>query len=93
MKQRNRPGGYTEAAPTTSTVDAAESNGQHRRQDGYAAPTAEDRGDAELLAWAAVLGYRLTVRCLDCGNWLAHPVSVAAHRGPRCRARMNGAAR
>jgi hypothetical protein len=65
-------------------------NNRYRPQDGYAAPTAEDRREAALLAEAAELGYRLATVCMDCGHWLANPVSVAAHRGPRCRARNGG---
>jgi len=62
-------------------------NNRHRPQDGYQAPTSEDRRETALLAEAAELGYRLAVTCVDCGHWLANPVSVASHRGPRCRAR------
>jgi hypothetical protein len=40
-----------------------------------------------VLAQAAELGYRLSVSCLDCHRPLADPTSVAAHRGPTCRAR------
>jgi hypothetical protein len=45
-----------------------------------------------VLAQAAELGYHLAIRCLDCHRWLADPVSVAAHRGPTCRARTEGVA-
>jgi hypothetical protein len=62
----------------------------HRRQDGYAAPTVEDRADLAAVAAVEALGYRIAVRCLDCGHWLANPASVSAHRGPRCRARKEG---
>lgn len=53
----------------------------------YGVLDAEDRADAELLAEAERRGYRLTCRCLDCRRWLANPKSVAAMRGPVCRAR------
>jgi hypothetical protein len=59
----------------------------YRREDGYTAPTTEDRADLAVLAAAEALGYRIAVQCLDCGHWLSSPTSVAAHRGPRCRAR------
>jgi hypothetical protein len=79
-------GGPDVATRTAEPTRNRESSRYHR-VDGFAAPTAADRADAELLAYAALLGYRLTVRCLDCRRWLADPVSVAAHRGPTCRAR------
>jgi hypothetical protein len=73
--------------PIRNHTYAGQSNG-HRRQDGYAAPDAEDRADAAVLAAAYARGYRLAVSCLDCGHWLTNPVSVAVHRGPRCRAKV-----
>jgi hypothetical protein len=77
----NRFGSQHTAYTRTSHASA------HRRQDGYTAPTAEDRREAVLLAAAAEMGFRLSVQCLDCGHWLVAAKSVAAHRGPRCRAR------
>jgi len=59
----------------------------YRRHDGYAAPDAEDLDDAAVLAAAFERGYRIAVQCIDCGHWLTNPVSVAAFRGPRCRAK------
>jgi hypothetical protein len=85
MNTRKRP------APPQSRPSRNHTNGRHftahRRQDGYAAPDAEDRADLAVLAAAEALGYRIAVQCLDCGHWLASPKSGAAHRGPRCRAR------
>jgi hypothetical protein len=84
-RQRKRPA-PPQNRPLRNTTSAAKSNG-HRRQDGYAAPTAEDRREAAVLAAAAEMGYRLAVQCLDCGHWLTNPISVGAFRGPRCRGR------
>jgi hypothetical protein len=84
-KTRKRP------APTDRPLPNYTNNGKsngRRRQDGYAAPTAEDRREAAVLAQAAEMGYRLAVQCLDCGHWLSNPISVAFHRGPRCRAKV-----
>jgi len=75
--------------PLRNYTNTAQSNG-HRRQDGYAAPSAEDRADLAALAAVEALGYRVAVQCVDCGHWLASPISVSAHRGPRCRARRGG---
>jgi hypothetical protein len=85
-KRRRSPGPRARATSTTP-IAANHSNG-HRRQDGYAAPSAEDRADTAVLAAAEALGYRLAVQCLDCGHWLANPASVTAHRGPVCRAKV-----
>lgn len=88
MMPHRRKGPVRQDRPSSKTnTYAAKSNG-HRRQDGYAAPTAEDRADLAALAAVEALGYRVAVQCLDCGHWLANPISVAAHRGPRCRARV-----
>ena len=87
-KTRRSPG--SEARATSTTPIAVTHLNGHRRQDGYAAPTAEDRRETAVLAEAAKMGYRLSIQCLDCGHWLANPISVASHRGPRCRARLGG---
>jgi hypothetical protein len=83
-KTRKRPA--QPDRPSRNHTNTPQSNG-HRRQDGYASPTAEDRREAAVLAEAAEMGYRLAVSCLDCGHYLVNPISVAHHRGPTCRAR------
>lgn len=81
----NKEGGP--AAASRATVTNSQHSRLHRRQDGYAAPGATDRADAEFEAEAKRRGYRLSVQCLDCHRPLTDPVSVAYHRGPTCRAR------
>lgn len=83
---RKRPG--APARPLRDTTSASESNG--RRQDGYAAPDADDRADAAALAAAAERGFRLAVQCTRCGQWLVAAESVRAHLGPVCRERVGG---
>lgn len=85
MKTRKRPAARTDR-PLRNYTTTAKSNG-HRRQDGYAAPSPQDRADLAALAAVEALGYRIAVQCLDCGHWVSNPASVSAHRGPRCRAR------
>jgi hypothetical protein len=85
MTTRKRPA--LPGRPLRNYTDAAKSNG-HRRQDGYAAPTAEDRADTAVLAAAAQRGFRLAVQCLRCGQWVVAHESVAAHMGPVCRAKV-----
>jgi hypothetical protein len=75
--------------PLRNYTITAQSNG-HGRQDGHQAPSAEDRADLAAVAAVEALGYRLAVQCVDCGHWLASPISVSAHRGPRCRTRHGG---
>lgn len=58
-----------------------------RPEDGYAAPSAADRREAEFLAEARALGFRLATRCLDCGHYLVAERSVLRHRGPHCAAK------
>jgi hypothetical protein len=48
----------------------------------------EDVLEARLLTEARRYGFRLAVRCNDCGHWLVAAKSVAAHKGPRCRRRL-----
>lgn len=67
--------------------DTAQSTG-HRAEDGFAAPTAEDRADAEVIAAAQARGFRIAVPCLVCGRFLTQKSSVAAHVGPTCRKRV-----
>lgn len=58
-----------------------------RPEDGYAAPSVEDRREATLLAELREPGYGITVPCVDCGHPLTAPKSVARHVGPKCAAR------
>jgi Family of unknown function (DUF6011) len=57
------------------------------RQDWNEPLTAEDRREAQVLAEAAELGYRLAVQCRCCGQWLTNPTSVRGFIGPVCRAK------
>lgn len=49
---------------------------------------AETRAEIDLLIKAAEMGFRLSVRCVDCGHWITAPRSVRAHRGPVCAAKV-----
>ena len=68
------------------TADSCDSS-LHRPQDGYAAPSAEDRREAGLLAELRDLGYQPATRCTRCGQWVVAAKSVALHMGPVCRAK------
>jgi hypothetical protein len=80
--RRNRPGTATQAAPKSPT-DFLNSNPDRRIE----AATAEHRREAQVLAEAAELGYRLAVQCRCCGSWLVADRSVREFIGPVCRAR------
>jgi len=62
----------------------------HRPQDGFTAPSAEDRAEAALLAEAVERGFRLAVQCKRCGQWLVAERSVVMHMGPVCRTKGAG---
>ena len=89
MTRRKRPAPLAGNRPISKRTHR-HSSASPRRQDGFAAPTPEDRADTAVLAAAAALGYRIAVQCLDCGHWLANPASVEAHRGPVCRSKAVG---
>lgn len=59
----------------------------HRREDGYAAPTADDRAIAKAISVLRAHGFGISVRCITCRRPLTAPDSVRRHRGPRCEAR------
>ncbi len=84
---RRSPGSEARATSTTTTVATADSIRLHRPQDGYAAPSAEDRREAGLLAELRDLGYQPATRCTRCGQWVVAAKSVALHMGPVCRAK------
>jgi hypothetical protein len=81
-ERRNRPG--SPGAVASTPPRAGSDSTAHRSQDGYAAPTAEDRREAELVAELQALGYGITVPCLVCRHPLTSAKSVARHIGPKC---------
>jgi hypothetical protein len=81
--RRNRPGTASQAAPKSST-DFLNDSPDRRIE----APTAEDRREAQVLADAAELGYRLAVQCRCCGSWLVADRSVRKFIGPVCAKRV-----
>lgn len=74
---------------TTATVASPHSNG-HRAEDGYTAPTAEDRAVEAAIAVLRGYGYGIAMRCLDCRRPITSPSSLARMRGPRCAAKAVG---
>ena len=94
MTKRRSRAADSPATPTlTTTTDAHHDTGSvdssrlHRPQDGFAAPSAEDRREAGLLAELRDLGYRPATRCTRCNQWVVAAKSVALHMGPVCRAK------
>lgn len=86
MTKRRNPAVSDRATSTPPSADSQFS--LHRRQDGYTAPTAQDRADAAFIAEAVARGYRLAMTCVDCGHYIVSEASLRRHRGPRCAARM-----
>lgn len=81
-KRESRPGGRSQAAPTSS---ADILNASPDRW--HSTPTADERREAELLAELRNLGYTVSVPCLMCGHPLTTDRSTARHIGPRCSAK------
>lgn len=88
MSPIRRSGPPPQKAAPHNISSAAKSNRLHRPQDGYAAPTAEDRAVARAVAVLVSYGYGIALRCLDCGHPITAPASLARLRGPRCAARV-----
>lgn len=89
-RMRRSPGTSARATSKTTATVAPESSRLHRPQDGYAAPTAEDRAVAQAVAVLVRHGYGIALRCRDCGHPITAPASLARLRGPRCAARAVG---
>lgn len=87
--RENRPGTVTEAAPKTSatTQQVQRQSSVNRPEDGYAAPTVDDRHEAKLLDELRALGYGITMPCQACGHPLSNERSLARHIGPKCAAK------
>ncbi|MCB1266447.1 MAG: hypothetical protein KDB56_18065 [Mycobacterium sp.] len=83
--RESRPGENPETA--TRLAKASAKSSLHHRQDGYSAPTPDDRLDAEVIDAAKARGFRLAARCTRCHQWVVAAESVAAHMGPVCRAK------
>jgi hypothetical protein len=74
------------AAPTTGQVDTTVSS-LYLRQDGYAAPDAEERAVQRTIGVLPENGYSIAMRCLDCQHPITSAASLARMRGPKCAAK------
>lgn len=83
MTERKSRPGEKAALPKSTAADASQSTA-------LVSQDAGDRAEQKLIADAREHGYRLAVRCTQCGQWVVAAKSVAAHMGPRCRARIGG---
>jgi hypothetical protein len=83
---RRNPGAPARATSTTPLADTKSI--AHRRQDGFAAPGAEDRADAEVIEAARARGFKLAVPCRVCGRMLTARQSVDVFVGPVCASRV-----
>ena len=85
--RKDRAAREGDPAQFTPPSDTANSS-LYRAEDGYLAPTADERREAALLAEVRTLGYGITVPCLMCRRPLTAPRSLVSHVGPVCAARM-----
>lgn len=89
MSQRKRPA-PPQDRPSRNTTNGTDSS-LYRRQDGYSAPSVEDRAVAQAIDVLREHGYGIAARCLDCRHPITSAVSLARMRGPRCAARAGDA--
>lgn len=83
--KRNRPSGGTRAASKSSATDYHHSSGDYRHE----VPTDDGKSrERQLLDELHGLGYRISVKCRVCGHPVVTATSVAAHIGPKCRAKL-----
>jgi len=75
------------SARGTATTHTDHHPTRHRREDGFAAPTAEDRAVAAAVAVLRDHGYGIACRCLDCNRPITSAASLARMRGPWCAQR------
>ena len=85
LQTRRSPG--SKARATSTTPLAALDSSLHRAEDGYSAPTAEDREVAKAVAVLQGFGFGIAMRCLDCGHPITSAASLARLRGPKCAAK------
>lgn len=86
MTTRKRPAPTDR--PSRNKTTASEFTALRRPEDGYAAPTLEERREQQLLAELVERGYGITMPCLVCGHPLTAATSLARHIGPRCAAKQ-----
>ena len=86
MSQRKRPAPPQDRPSRNHSPNATKSTA-HRSEDGYAAPTAEDRAVAQAIDVLREHGYGIAMRCLDCRRPITSQASLARMRGPRCAER------
>jgi formylmethanofuran dehydrogenase subunit E len=86
MSQKRRSRAPQDPAPSTTPLATPHSS-VHQAEDGYSAPTPDDRLDAEVVAAAKERGFSIAVRCSRCNQWVVAAKSVALHMGPVCRAK------
>jgi hypothetical protein len=83
-KKRNRPGGRSQAAPTSTAAEYLNFSPDRR----HATPSTNERREAELLAELSEMGYTVAVSCTVCGHALTSSKSFArGHIGPKCAAK------
>lgn len=87
MTEKRSSPAVSDRATSTPRNVCTDSSRLHRRVDGYATPSAEDRAVARAVAVLVSHGYGIALRCLDCGHPITAPASLARLRGPRCAAR------
>jgi hypothetical protein len=90
MSTRKRPAPRQGNRPSRNTTNVSQSTA-YRPEDGYAAPTADERHEAQLIEELQARGFGITVPCIECGHPLSTEASLARHVGPKCAAKGGAA--
>jgi hypothetical protein len=82
-----RNGPATNGAASKNLTQVQSDSSLHRAEDGYIAPTAQDRAVAQAIAVLHEHGYGIALRCLDCHRPITSAASLRRMRGPKCAAK------
>lgn len=92
MSSRKRPAPRQGNRPSRTTTNNPEFS-LYPPEDGYQAPTAEDRAVQQAIEVLRSHGYGIAMRCLDCRHPISSAASLARMRGPLCEARAQAVAK
>ena len=87
MTQTKRPAPQGDRPLPKHRANGYSNRSLYRPEDGYTAPTSEDRAVEQAIELLHGYGYGIALRCLDCHRPITSDASLRRMRGPRCAAR------